>query len=243
MSWFEIIWVFAFGLIIGSFLACASYRIPRGISLAEASSCPYCQHRLNYLDLIPVMSFLFWHGRCRYCKAPIAFRYPVIELLTAIVITLVYMRWNQTFPSASTDVSILAAILFSCAMLVVSFTDLEFGIIPNKVTYPGIVVGLLLSFFTVGVTSAIEGALLFGGMLFIAGLVFPRGLGGGDIKLAAMIGIFCGLDRTVMAMGIASVLGLIYVTVLLIARKVTLKSAVVYGPFLAIGGWLAFMMT
>lgn len=160
-----------FGLITGSFLNVVIYRLPAGKSVIyPRSRCLNCGHMLKTGDLVPVLSYVWLKGRCRYCGEKISIQYPVIELLTAAGFWLIYLKWNISFFTLSGW--LLTSVLIVCAAV-----DWNMGIIPNLVTYPGMMLGLFLSCFTVGVPSAFLGALLLGGILLLTAFLSRGGNG------------------------------------------------------------------
>lgn len=246
-----------FGLVIGSFLNVCIYRIPRKGSVAspKRSYCPHCEHTLSALDNIPVFSYIFLGGRCRYCKERISPRYMIVELLTAGFFVLMLHRGltlHQGMPLIVLEVA--ATCIFAALLLVISFIDLEFTIIPNKIVYPGSLVGLL---FAVGMAVAQKktGLLLsrlLGGAIGGVGIMFivivgsaifrKQAMGMGDVKLMAMIGIYLGpwphLPITLLT---ASVFGSIIGVGLIFLSKKKMDSAIPFGPFLAMGALLSLL--
>lgn len=227
--------LFMLGIITGSFLNVVIYRLPAGESVVwPGSGCTVCGHALGARDLVPVFSWLWLKGRCRYCGERISVRYPIIEILNALAFLLVYFKWGISLFNASGW--LLTCILIACAAI-----DWDKGIIPNRITYPGIILGLSLSYLTVGLPSAFLGALLFGGIFFLAAIISRGGMGGGDVKLALLIGAFTGLQGAALAFILTSLIGGVWAVYLLLSRKAGRKTAIRFGPFLAIGGWLAFV--
>lgn len=248
--------VIILGLLIGSFLNVVIYRLPRGESIVwPGSRCTNCGYDLKPRDLVPVFSYLFLRGRCRQCGERIALRYPLIEILTAVLFFLIYMQSNNLFIQGGVNenffytgvglqwswlAQILSGWLLSFVLIACALIDLDHGIIPNALTYPGLLLGLALSYFTVGITTAFLGALLFGGILLLAAVLSRGGMGGGDVKLAAVIGAFCGWQGALVAFVLSSLLGGLWAVMLLVSRRANRKTAIRFGPFLAIGGWLAY---
>lgn len=223
------------GLIAGSFLNVVIYRLPAGESVVwPGSRCAGCGHALGAFDLVPVLSWLWLKGRCRYCGERISPRYPFIELLTGLTFLFIYLVYDLSFFTA-------AGWILTCILLVSAFIDLDHGIIPNVITYPGIILGLLLSYYTVGVPAALLGALLFGGVLFLTAWLSRGGMGGGDVKLAFLIGAFTGWQGAVLAFILSSVGGGLWAFALLLKGRAGRKTALKFGPFLAAAGWLAFV--
>jgi len=227
--------VLIFGLLIGSFLNVVIYRLPKGESVVwPGSYCTACGQGLKAGDLVPVFSYLFLRGKCRFCGEKISLRYPLVELLNGIAFLLVYMQFGLSIWTVS-------GMILTAILIVSLFIDIDEGIIPDIVTYPAIIVGLILANFTVGTAPALTGALLFGGILFTAALISRGGMGGGDVKLALAIGAFCGLQNAFMAFILASLSGGIWAAVLLLSRQAGRKTAIKFGPFLAVGGYTAFV--
>ncbi|HPU48177.1 MAG TPA: prepilin peptidase [Syntrophomonadaceae bacterium] len=227
----------AIGLLFGSFANVLIVRIPAGKSIVTPPShCPHCGHPLRALDLVPVLSWLFLKGKCRYCQGRISPRYPLIELLTAALFVGVFMRWGlSAFTLAGW---VLVIILVSAA-----FIDLDEGIIPDVITIPGVILGLAVSFFTIGFLPALWGALAFGGVLFVAAVISQGGMGGGDIKLAAAIGAFCGLPGALITLLLSSLLGTLFGIILIMMGRAGRKTPVKFGPFLAVSAYIAFLFS
>lgn len=226
---------FVVGLFIGSFLNVLIYRIPRGESVVwPGSHCAQCGQALQPLDLIPVFSYLFLRGECRYCGAQISLRYPLVELLTAFSFLLVYLQYGYSVQTAAGCV--LAAIL-----IVISFTDIDEGIIPDVITYPGMLIGLAFAFFTMGIKSALLGMLGFGLIFFLIALLSRGGMGGGDVKLVAVIGAFVGPLQSVLVFILSSLAGGLWAVGLLLFKGAGRKTEVRFGPFLALAAFVVYL--
>lgn len=229
------IFIVALSLIIGSFLNVLIHRIPRRESCVwPGSHCPECQNRLGIRDMIPVVSYIWLRGRCRYCGRHISLRYPTVEVLTAVLFLLVFSKYGFSMQTA-------AGWILTGLLIIGAFIDIEQGIIPNRITYPGMVVGIIMSFFTIGIASSLIGCILYGAVLMGAALVSRGGMGGGDVKMAGAIGAFLGCQWAVLALFLSSLLGGIWGAALLITGKATRKSAIKFGPFLSLGAWLVWM--
>ncbi|MGI5921025.1 MAG: prepilin peptidase [Syntrophomonadaceae bacterium] len=227
--------VIALGLVMGSFLNVIIHRLPYGESIiSPCSHCPECSHPLKTLDLVPLFSYLWLRGRCRYCKKSISLGYPLVEALTAVAFLAIYSEHGLSLIAIS-------GWLFSMLVIAAAMIDIYTGIIPDKITFPGIAAGLVMSYFTVGVPGAVLGAVFFGGVLFLIAVISRGGMGGGDVKLALLIGAFTGMPGAFLALVISSLTGGAYALGLLILKQATLKTAVRFGPFLALGGWLALL--
>lgn len=229
--------VTAVGLIFGSFTNVLIARIPAGESIVTPPShCPHCGHRLGVLDLVPVLSWLWLKGKCRYCRERIRPRYPLVELLTAALFIGVFLRWGL---SAWT----LAGWALTVILVSSAFIDLDEGIIPDVITIPGVVLGLVVSFVTIGFFPALWGALAFGGVLFLVAVISKGGMGGGDVKLAAVIGAFTGLPGAVITLLLSSFLGAVFGIALMLMGRAGRKTPVKFGPFLAVAAYTAYLFS
>lgn len=227
--------VFIFGLIIGSFLNVCIYRIPMGQTVVTTPShCYACGTSLKPLDLFPVLSYLFLRGRCRYCGAKISFRYPLVELLTAVLFVVAIYYQGFTWSG-------LATMVFSAMLVVVTFIDLDHQIIPDGVLLVGGILGLPLIYLQ-SIEHLKWGVLGFfaaGLLLLIIAVLSKGGMGGGDIKLAAVMGLYLGLKSVAVALMLAFLLGGLIGVLLLLTGIKGRKDPVPFGPFLAIGAILA----
>ncbi|MDD2510228.1 MAG: prepilin peptidase [Syntrophomonas sp.] len=222
-------------LLLASFLNVVIYRLPRGESLLYPSShCPACGHNLRVLDLLPLLSFIFLRGKCRYCQKRIPVQYPLVEFITPILWMLVFMKWEFT-------VQTLSGVVFTAILVAAAFTDINHGIIPDTLSLTGLILGLVLSFGSTGILQSILGALAFGLIFLLAALLSHGGMGGGDIKLAAVIGAFTGVKGAIMVFIISSLLGGLWVLPLLIRGKAGLRTPIKFAPFLAVAAWLIWM--
>jgi leader peptidase (prepilin peptidase)/N-methyltransferase len=218
------------GLAIGSFLNVVIYRVPLGESIMfPASRCPSCQRPLSAWENIPVLSWLALGGRCRSCHAAISSRYPLVELLTAALFCLSALEFG--FGLAG-----LAAALLSAFLIVTVFVDIDHLLILDVVTFPVAGAGLVIAVLAGRGVPALEGAAL-GTVLF--GLIYlgtrGAGLGLGDVKLAACVGIFLGLTNALAAFAAAFVIGAILALPVLALRKRRGRDVLPFGPFLVLG--------
>ncbi len=226
------------GAIVGSFLNVVAYRLPRRESLiAPASHCPSCSTPVRPYDNVPILSWLLLRGRCRSCKARISPRYPLIEAGAALLCIGAVLTHDTT---AGIALSITLVLLLVPAAAI----DLEYRIIPNKLTATGAVLALVLG--TALDPSGEPGRLIAGaaagGFFLLAALAYPGGMGMGDVKLAAMMGLFLGA-AVAPAILIALISG-VTVGAVIVARKgqkAGRKTAVPFGPFLALGGFVAVL--
>jgi leader peptidase (prepilin peptidase)/N-methyltransferase len=230
--------VVLFGLIIGSFLNVVIARLPQRRSLwAPASACAGCGNAIAWYDNIPLVSFVVLRGRCRACAVPISWRYPLVEALTALLFALAWIFVDGRL----VDFAIAAALL--AALIVVTAIDLRYQIIPDAITLPGVLAGLLASLAGHHV-SWLEsaGGILLGGGLFLAVIVLSGGgMGGGDLKLGAMLGAFLGWKVVLVALFVAVLLGGASAVALLASGRLARKDAIPFGPFLALGGVTALL--
>ena len=227
------------GLAVGSFLNVCVHRIPRGESLVHPGSrCPRCGYALRWYDNIPVVSYALLAGRCRQCREPIAIRYPALELVTLAVFVAHGAVLGFT--------ALLAVRLtFACAMIVLFAIDLEHHLLPNVITLPGIAAGLGCSlFFPPGLRDAAIGAVAGGGVLWLIGEAYFRysgqeGMGGGDVKMLAMIGAFLGWKLVLVTLVLSSVAGSVIGVFVIALKRGGMKYALPYGTFLALGALVA----
>ena len=223
------------GLAIGSFLNVIIYRVPRGESVVfPASRCRSCGRALSAWDNVPVLSWLVLRARCRTCQAPISWRYPLVELLTAALFWLAFAEFGLT-------VSAVAAAMLAALCVVTVFVDVDHLLILDWVTMPAGVAALALSIASGRLASALEGAAL-GAALF--GLIYlatrGMGMGLGDVKLAACLGAFLGLTGSVGAFVAAFVIGALAAIPVIVLRRRGRRDVLPFGPFLVLG---ALIMT
>jgi leader peptidase (prepilin peptidase)/N-methyltransferase len=230
------------GAIVGSFLNVCIHRLPRGGSIVWPSShCPLCQTPIRLHDNVPIASFLALRGRCRACREPIGWRYPLVEVTTAFGFAMLVWRFGPTWVAASYA-------LLLCALIVITGTDLSHRIIPDAVTLPGMVIGLAASatVLPVGFLNALLGLLVGGGVLWFAAWVSPylfgkEGMGGGDIKLLGMVGAFLGWKPALLTILLGALAGSIVGIALIAAHVIQRDDYVPFGPFLALGAFIALL--
>lgn len=233
--YFFLVCAFIFGSVIGSFLNVCIYRIPAGLSIVSPpSSCPNCGRRIRWYENIPILSYLLLLGRCAGCKSSISLRYPLVEALSGILFVLIlyYFGFSWATPIYFLLISML---------VVITFIDLDHQIIPDVISLPGIGIGFACSFLIpwIGWLDSLLGIVLGGGLLMLIALGYEylakrEGMGGGDIKLLAMLGAFLGWKAIFPVVFIASLVGtLIGVPVMLLKNKDT-KLALPFGPFLSL---------
>ncbi len=226
----------SFGALIGSFLNVCIYRLPRHESIVwPGSHCPRCAQPIAWYDNIPILSYLILVGRCRQCTVRIPFGYPLIEILNASGYVALLWVFGPSW------VTVAYCVLYS-ALLVVAGTDLSHKIIPNAVTFPGIAVGLICAatVLPLGFLDSLLGILVGGGILWFLAWVSPylfgkEGMGGGDIKLLAMIGAFLGWKPALMTIMIGSFLGSLVGVTLIAGQLIKREDYIPFGPFLVCG--------
>lgn len=228
--------VFLLGLCWGSFLNVLIYRIPRGESIVKpASHCPTCKISIRPIDNIPLISYLLLRGRCRFCQGRISFRYPAVEALTAIIFLLLYKRFGWDWQE-------FIYIPLASILIIIAFIDLEHYLIPDRLTYPAIGLGLPISLLPGGVSlgEAVIGLVVGGGLIYLLTVLSPllfgkEGMGGGDVKLAAVMGVYLGWEKTLIALFIASLLGSLVGISLILLKKKGRGDYIPFGPYLVAG--------
>ncbi len=231
LYWYTVAAVF--GLAVGSFMNVVVHRVPRGLSIARPRSfCPRCRRPITWRENVPIVSYLALRARCKGCGAPISARYPLVEAAGGALAVLAALRFGFTLDAAF-------AYAFLMALVAVTLIDWEFRIIPDRISIPFVAVGLAWSLASprIGLASSALGALAGGGGIFVVGELYRlirkvEGMGGGDVKLMAMIGAFLGVRLVLPVVLIASLAGSIYGATLL-ARGSGGKTAVAFGSFLA----------
>ena len=240
------VFIFIFGLLTGSFLNVIICRVPDGRSIVRpGSSCPSCGTRLKWTDLVPVASHIFLKGRCRYCGIRISSRYTLVELMTAVLSLLMFLRFGLTY-----EFFIYLALLY--ILLPCFFIDLEHMIIPNGLIITGlalIVPVLLLRLFVTEskITDNIFGGLAGGGILlliYITGyLVYKKeALGFGDVKLFFVIGLFLGLKSVIIAFLFSIFIGAAAGIIMMVLKKKEGRSEMPFGPFIVTGSVMAIFI-
>lgn len=234
-------YAFLYGLAIGSFLNVVIYRLPREKKLGfDRSVCPHCSNQLKWYHNVPLISYLLLRGRCAFCSERISFRYPLIELLNGLFY--VYLYWQLGF-----GVNLFVFAFLVSALLAIFFIDLDFKIIPDVITIPGMVLGLVVSVLPggLGIIESVIGLLAGGGALYLVAILgdwlFKKeSMGGGDIKMAAMLGAFLGWQKVLLIFLSSAVIGLVVsVALMAVSAKLRQTREVPYGPFLAIAAVVA----
>lgn len=229
--------MFIFGLIIGSFLNVCIWRLPREESIIRPGShCPACSTALGVRDLVPVLSWLFLRGKCRACGEKISPRYPVVELLSGGLFLATYLHYGLT-------PGLLAGLVFLGFMVAITFIDLDHQIILDGMLALLAVCGLGLQLWTgaVGIVNMLIGAGAGGGLLLLLAILSRGGMGGGDVKFAAALGFWLGWPGILLGLFIGFVLGGVISLLLLASGLRGRKDFIPFGPFIAIGAWIALL--
>ena len=234
--------IFILGLIVGSFCNVCIYRIPKNESIIYPTShCPKCRTTIKPVDNIPLLSYILLKGRCRNCGSKISIQYPVVELLTGIIYLIIYLIYGLSIQS-------LIYIILSSALIIIAFIDLNEQIVPDVISLPGIGVGLILSFFVpyLSFINSALGVVVGGGIILIIALVgsmiFKKeAMGGGDVKLAAMIGAFLGWRYTIISLFLGFFLGALAGIFLVLSKIKSKEDMVPFGPFIALGSLITLL--
>ena len=229
----------AAGMAVGSFLNVCICRMPKDESVVSPPShCPRCDYRIRWYDNIPLLSYLLLRGKCRGCGIHISLQYPLVELLNGLLTLALFLRFGPT-------PEFLIYFLFCSSLVVITFIDLEHQIIPDEISLSGIVAGFVCSFFLPGHSwlGSLLGILLGGGLLLLVAYGYHRltgkeGMGGGDIKLLAMMGAFLGWEAILFIIFTASLVGSVVGVTLMQIQKKDSKLAIPFGPYLAFGAVL-----
>jgi len=224
--------VFIFGLIVGSFLNCVIYRLQTKESFLKGRSyCPFCKHNLGWKDLIPLFSFLFLKGKCRYCQRKISLQYPLVELATGILFLLIF--------NFQTLIAAFYLFIISCFLLIIFVYDLKHFIIPNQVIYPAIIIAFIYNLYQLAINNFLSA---FGTAAFFLVIVFlsqGRWMGVGDVKLAFLMGLLLSFPNILVALFLSFLIGAMIGVGLVLTKKKTFKSEMPFGPFLVTGTFIA----
>jgi leader peptidase (prepilin peptidase)/N-methyltransferase len=232
-----------FGAIVGSFLNVCIYRLPRGESIIlPGSHCPHCQRPIPFYDNIPLASYFLLRGKCRYCQGTISMQYPIVEGVTALSSFLLFSYFGISW-------SYLFYFSFVASLIVITVIDLYHQIIPDVISLPGIGMGLLASLILPRMTilNSLLGVLLGGGSLFAVATLYQwlfkrEGMGGGDVKLLAMIGAFLGWKAVILTILSGSLAGSITGIIVMVAKGKDFKYAIAFGPFLSLGAVISLFL-
>ncbi len=243
--------IFTLGLIIGSFLNVVIYRLENGGKIVnDRSKCLHCKHTLNWLDLIPILSFIFLKGKCRYCKHSISVQYPLVELLTGIMFVAIFNFFAQGGPVLDWQfLSFLFWLYLTSVFIVIFVYDLRHYIIPDKVIYPAIIITTTFHLFSEFITTNnfqfsifnqfsifLFAAILASGFFYAIIIITKgKGMGGGDVKLAFLMGLLLGWPVILLSLFLSFIFGSIVGICLILIGKKKMGSMIPFGPFLIIG--------
>ncbi|HYU33108.1 MAG TPA: prepilin peptidase [Thermoanaerobaculia bacterium] len=235
-----VLYAAVFGLIVGSYLNVVVYRLPLGLSTVyPRSRCPGCGSLIRARDNVPVLSFLLLRGRCRNCGTPISWRYPLVEVATGALFVACLLRFGLA-------PQVVVATVFACLMLVLGLIDYDHMILPDRITLPGIVVGLATQLWAplAGLVPAVLGTLIGAGILLsVWGLWLlvrrEEGMGLGDVKMLALVGAFLGWQGVVVTLFFGALTGSIAGLALMRWGSLDMRSKLPFGVFLALGGLIA----
>lgn len=237
MFWLICFFTFIFGAVIGSFLNVCIYRIPLKKSIVSPpSSCPGCGHRLSWIDLIPVISYLALCGKCRQCGVSISYRYCLVEVLTGSIFMMAFLKFGL-------GTKFLTAIILASLMIVIAFIDIDHRIIPNRLVVFGLISGIIMGFLrpNAEIYFMFFGTLTGFGLMFLIALASRGQMGFGDVKLAAVMGVFLGWQGVLLAIFLAFFTGAVYGVLLILFKGQGRKTAVPFGPFLACATVASFL--
>ena len=229
--------IFIFGMCVGSFANVCIYRLPLSQSIIDParSFCPNCKATIRFYDNIPVLSYLWLKARCRHCEQPIPFRYPLVEMICGSFALCTFLKFGFSFEC-------LIYFVFIASLVIITFIDIDHQIIPDIITLPGIPISFLASFVLPSLTykESLLGLLAGGGSLLIVGWIYHlikkvEGMGGGDIKLLAMIGAILGWKGVIFTIFIASVIGTLAGIIIIMRTQKDIKVPIPFGPFLSMG--------
>ena len=232
---------FLYGICVGSFLNVCICRIPIGKSIIfPGSACMACQNPVKFYDNLPILSYILLKGKCRTCKAPFSIRYPLTELLTGLSALFVYYKFGLSLDA-------LLYFIFIAMLIVITFIDIDHQIIPDVISLPGIPIGVLFAALSRNqeiwgaLIESLIGILAGGGSLYLVALTYKTvtgkdGMGGGDIKLLAMIGALIGWKGVLFTIFAGSAIGtLLGIGGMLYSKNMNMKLAIPFGPFLSMG--------
>jgi len=249
LEFFIYIFIFVFGVCIGSFINCIIYRLENKKSLNGRSFCPNCKHQLFWQDLFPVFSFLFLGGKCRYCRKKISIQYPLVELATGSLFVLIFFSiglvWNLELGTWNL-IELCFMFYVVSSMIIIFVYDLKHYIIPDKVLFPAVVISLiynLLSSYSFQHILYVFLAVIVASGFFLSIFLVSKGkwMGFGDVKLAVLMGLLLGFPNILVALFLAFFFGAIIGLILMVLEKKNLKSEIPFGPFLIVGTFIALL--
>ncbi len=235
----NIILVAILGLVVGSFLNAVIYRLHVKVSFMRGRSyCPSCKHDLSAKDLVPLFSFLFLRGKCRYCSKKISWQYPLVEFFTMVSFLTLYWQFGLS-------IDFFVYLIYTCFLVIIFVYDLKYYLILDKVSVSAIIVAFFLSYFVleIGFVNLLISALIGGGF-FLLQFVISKGkwIGGGDIRLGIVMGLMLGYPLILVALFIAYITGSVIGVALIAGKQKKWKSQVPFGTFLSIASYITFIV-
>jgi leader peptidase (prepilin peptidase)/N-methyltransferase len=235
------IFSFLLGLVLGSFMNVCIYRLPQNESIVRPpSSCPHCGEQIRFYDNIPLVSYAILGGKCRRCRGKISWRYPTIELMTGFLSLALFIRYGPSY-------QYLVFLIFVAALVTISFIDLDYQIIPDVISIPGIGAGFAAALLLgqISWVDSLAGIAAGGGSLYLVGIGYKsltgkEGMGFGDVKLLAMIGAWMGWRPLLLTILISSLSGAVIGTAFLLFSGQSARSRIPFGPFLSLGALVVF---
>ena len=227
--------VFVLGLIFGSFLGVIIDRLPQERNIvAGRSMCDTCERSLEWIDLIPLVSFIMFKGRCRRCKTKLSYRYPLLELITGSAYLMAFHVFGLSYMS-------LVAMILASVLIVIAFIDIDTMIIYDRFHVILLALGaIVIALNPSSLMSGLLGFVIVSVPYLILAIV-TQGIGGGDVKLIASAGLMLGASNTVLAFVLSTLVGGVYGVILILGKKVSAKDAIPFGPFLCIGIYTSFL--
>ena len=242
--------LFIFGLMVGSFLNAVIYRLNSGEGIIlPRSKCPHCQQQLKFLDLLPLLSFIFLKGKCRYCQVKISWQYPLVELFTAIIFVCGYFVYKvplgiflATFDFGGL-LPYLSFLVFSCFLIIIFVYDLKHYLILDRISLPAFAIALFLNLLNgEAFSNLIIASLLVAGFFLLQFLISKgKWIGGGDIRLGLVIGAMLGWPRVLMALFLGYLIGSVVGLFLIITKKKQWQSQLPLGTFLALAALITLL--
>lgn len=231
--------VFLLGICVGSFLNVIIDRVPKNLSIVVSrSNCDYCHKNLSPLDLIPIVSFVVLRGKCRYCHKKLSFYYPLVEITTGIIFLINFLVFTNYY-------QMMFAQVVSASLIAIFFTDLKYGLIPDKITYTTVLFILLYSPLIRTQKLFLEDIIVasFIAIFFLFTVIFTKGkgMGGGDVKYAFLIGIILGWQRAILSIFLSFVLGGVAGIILIVFGKKRFGQTIPFGPFLSLATYISLI--
>ncbi|HZX21488.1 MAG TPA: prepilin peptidase [Clostridia bacterium] len=238
----DLIFIFALGLLTGSFLNVCIYRIPVNQSITfPPSHCTNCKTKLKPVDLIPVLSYLIYKGKCRYCGEKISLQYPLVEILNGLIYILIFINFGYSM-------EFIFYSILSSLLIVIGVIDYKHTIIPDGLIIFGLIAGSIYRFILPPVLKleipwidSILGLLIGGGFFLLIAIVIDGGMGGGDIKLMGMLGFFLGFKKIIMVTFLSFFIGALFTLPLLALKKKGRKDMIPFGPFIALSALITML--